>query len=145
MSGIIGSIYSKSGLVNRLGPDTTVSSFKGAQALPNNKIPVESQLVDAGGNQNANGTYTCPATGNYMCMLSCMQDGTSGGGNLAVGLSKNGSWVGAHAYTIAGQYERVAMQNVIPCSFGDALFWMPWDGYRTVQSGYTNITFYLLN
>ena len=145
MSGIIGGRNSKSGLLIRLGPHNTVSSFQASQTNAGSQCAVETQLVNEGNNQNANGTYTCPADGNYMCMFSGIQFETGGSGNIAVSLYRDGSGIGSPAYSIAGQYEHASSKNVIPCTAGQTLYWKPWSGYRNLQGGYTNITFYLMN
>jgi hypothetical protein len=124
-------------------PLSTVSSFASAAVTGGNDFTVNSTNVNIGSDQASNGEYTCPVAGAYMCMISFMAD-SGGGGNAAVSLKKNGSWVGQAAYTVGNTYENAAMFQVISCAANDVLKWNSWSGYSNIHSGYSNVTFYLL-
>jgi len=144
MSGIIGNAQSRSGLVYRYTSANTMSSYSGAANTAGTIIAVQTQLVDAGGNQNSNGTYTCPVSGAYMCMCTAI-GGSGGSGNIAISLYKNGSGIGEAAYSIGAQFENANMHQIISATAGQYFYWKTWSGYRDLQSGYINVTFYLMD
>ena len=144
MSGIIGSSQSRSGLVVRFTSANTMSSFESPANTASAILSVQTQLVDPGNNQNSNGTYTCPVSGDYMCMVTAMGD-SGGSGNIAIGLYKNGSGIGATAYSVGAQFERANMHQIITAVAGDTFYWKTWSGYRDLFGGYSNVTFYLMN
>ena len=126
-------------------PSSTLTSWVANAQSGGQIVSVQSYVCNIGNDQNSNGVYTCPVGGNYMCMFTGM-DGGSGSGNLAVQCYKNGSTsVGAAAYSVAGSYEHATMFAVVACGAGDTLQWELWANYRSLHTGYSNVTFYLIS